>query len=258
MYIKDPLSSKAEVPYPEPSGAPRAREIFRYRVTIRVLSFEDGSSADKNLECSLFVVKGNPLVLSECPLPCLASGTNNFVIEVRSGDDLSGTYVQAIVPSFSAHMGVPLDELLEYATLSQTSVERSMTMWDTQTGKMRGTALMEMLVVREEPMSYPAVLAARKTFRNQEPVGDSNDLPKTTISSTIENPTAAAASPLSYFTGGADLMAAAREWVAPWEAMLGEKKTAATDEKEKLESVAENLDTVTRRKRGGTQGFAVV
>jgi hypothetical protein len=246
VYIKDPLEETPDVPYPDiRPGVPRARELHRYHISVRIQSFEDGSTAEKNLECSLFVVKGNPLMVSPSPLPCFASGTNSFVIEIRSGDDLSGLYVQAIIPTFSAHMGMPLDELLEYDK-SRVPVERSMTMWDTQTGKLRGTALIAISTEREEPRSYPEVLAARKTQPNHASATVS--IASTpTIEASDEAAVEDSSSPLSYFTGGADLMAAARTWIGPWEGLMGEKK-ALEEETEKLED---------RRKRSQIQGFSV-
>ncbi len=171
VYLRDKIDE--EPPYPIPiSPTSRAdNDPFRYHVYLSILSFEEaGAVPYKSVETSLFVVKGNPLMVTSSPLPCFASGVNNFLIDVRPNDDISSLYVQAIINNFGAHMAVPLDEVLEYSkSRSKKPIERTITMWDVQTGRMRGSALIELNVEKEEPHSYSEIITLRKSLTQFPP-----------------------------------------------------------------------------------------
>ena len=123
-----------------------------------MLSVEEDSAQSRSV--SLYVVKGNPLIVSSTPLPCFASGSESVAVDVRAAEDLAGVCLQVIVNDIGAHIAVPVDELLEIA--ASGSLERSLTMWDTQSGGMRGSALVEFRVESEEPHSYEEVMLNRK------------------------------------------------------------------------------------------------
>jgi hypothetical protein len=144
----------------------------RFHIYINILSFEEsGIGVEKRVETSLFVVKGNPLMISPTPLACFASGINSLLVDIRPNDDISTLFVQAVITNLGAHMAVPLDELLEYSRRrpSQGSVERTITMWDTQTGRMRGTALVQFRCEKEEPHSYSEIISIRKSLTEFPP-----------------------------------------------------------------------------------------
>ena len=171
VYLRDKIDEEPPYPIPVPTTGPTDNDPERYHVYLNILSFEEaGAVPFKSVESSLFVVKGNPLMVTSSPLPCFASGVNSFLIDVRPNDDISNLYVQAVINNFGAHMAVPLDEVLEYSKYhSRKPLERTITMWDVQTGRMRGTALVELGVEREEPHSYSEIISLRKSLTQFPP-----------------------------------------------------------------------------------------
>ncbi len=171
VYLRDKIDEDPPYPIPIPANERGVNDPYRYHVFLTILAFEEaGAVPYKSVESSLFVVKGNPLMVTSSPLPCFASGVNEFLIDVRPNDDISNLYVQAIVNNFGAHMAVPLDEVLEYAkSLSKAPIERTITMWDVQTGRMRGSALVQLSVEKEEPHSYSEIISIRKSLTQFPP-----------------------------------------------------------------------------------------
>ena len=188
MYLRDKIDEEPPYPIPVSPTSRAENDPIRYHVYLNILSFEEaGAVPYKSVETSLFVVKGNPLMVTSSPLPCFASGVNNFLIDVRPNDDISSLYVQAIVNNFGAHMAVPLDEVLDYSkSRSKKPIERTITMWDVQTGRMRGSALIELIVEKEEPHSYSEIISIRKSLTQFPPpiAATREDTAEGTISST--------------------------------------------------------------------------
>lgn len=171
VYLRDKLDEDPPYPIPVPVNERGDNDPYRYHVFLTILAFEEaGAVPYKSVDSSLFVVKGNPLMVTSCPLACFASGVNDFLIDIRPNDDVSSLYVQAIINNFGAHMALPLDEVLEYAkSLSKTPIERTITMWDVQTGRMRGSALVQLSVEKEEPHSYSEIISIRKSLTQFPP-----------------------------------------------------------------------------------------
>jgi len=188
VYLRDKIDEEPPYPIPISPNSRGDNDPIRYHVYLNILSFEEaGTVPYKSVETSLFVVKGNPLMVTSSPLPCFASGVNNFLIDVRPNDDISALYVQSIVNNFGAHMAVPLDEVLEYSqSRSKKPIERTITMWDVQTGRMRGSALIELSVEKEEPHSYSEIISLRKSLTQFPPpiAATREDTTTETISST--------------------------------------------------------------------------
>ena len=243
------------ITYPDQHRPPINTPI-RYRVSLKILSFQDGGhnqeTSSRDLQTSLFVVKGNPLIISPCPLPCFSSGIDQFVIEVRPNDGIENLYVQAIINNLSAHMALPLDEILE---CSGSGIERSITMWDTQTGNMSGTSLIEIRAEKEIPHSYPEILAIRKGG------------PRTQTQST---PTPTVISAQALLSQQTDFVASSRATLTGQVESMQSERDALVDLSRRLSMLSINsviTDKVVvprtpespgrRRKRGGVQGFAV-
>ena len=147
----------------------------KFRVWVKILALEDSNFRKGTFTCSLFVVKGNPLIISNSPLACFSSGTDSIEV-IDDGSDLC---LQIIIDDIGAHMGVPVDEVLE---LSGGSNERSLTTWDTQSGSMRGTALVEFRIEKEEPHSYAEIISQRKLTR-RHPVMEKAYVPSSVLPS---------------------------------------------------------------------------
>lgn len=151
MYLKAHEDEKI----PKPNGT------RSYRISLTVLSLDEFERPSDEIKAGLFVVKGNPLVASSSPLPCFASGSDSILLDVRDDETVDDLTLQVVVSDMGAHFGVPMDEVLEL-TESRQAVERSMSLWDTQTGAMRGSCMVKLKVEVERPLSVSDLFSLRK------------------------------------------------------------------------------------------------
>lgn len=133
--------------------------IRRYVCTVNVLSIMGNPTA--SCEILLFIVKGNPLMVSNAPLPCFFTGNKALSFEFRLGEDISEWSLQVVLPEMSSHFAIPVDELVENDNLTNR-LERSITLWDCQTGVMRGSCAVEVECKFESPLSVSEILESRK------------------------------------------------------------------------------------------------
>lgn len=131
-------------------------------MAVCILSIEGVEPCINGIRASIFIVKGNPLILSSTPLPCFSSGTDVITLDMRPGEDLSDLSLQVIAKDIECHFAIPVDQVVEFAG-DKGIVERSITMWGTQTGAMRGTCLVSFKVDREKPLSVSEIVEIRKT-----------------------------------------------------------------------------------------------
>ena len=186
VYLKSPFEQENVYPPGSPqSTLAHASDSKRFRFSISILSLE-GCEPSSTIKCTLFVVKGNPLMITSTPLPCFSTGTDFVCIEIRAGDDSTDLNLQVIITDMGSQFALPVDELVEFAN-SPESVERSITTWDTQTGCMRGTCLVNIRSQRDEPMSVAEILELRKRTIGQPPA-DSKQLSKVTSSEPSAQP----------------------------------------------------------------------
>lgn len=161
VYLRDSTNAKQSM-----EGSSQLRvQAKRYRICASVLALEENDVRKGSVLCNLYVVKGNPLIISNTPLACFASGTDSVVVDVKDDfSDLTDVCLQMILTDMGSHLAVPVDELLD--ACSKGDGERSLTTWDTQSGGMRGTALVRFRVECEQPHSYEEVIDKRKREGN--------------------------------------------------------------------------------------------
>ena len=159
-------------PEEEVNVANRPSEAKRYRITLSVLALEDAERPWDDIHIGLFVVKGNPLVASVAPLPCFASGSDSVLLDVRENETVDDLTLQVVVTDMGAHFGIPIDELLDLAS-SREGVERSISLWDTQTGAMRGSCLVKLKVELERPLSISDLFSMRRGSSALPPASNS-------------------------------------------------------------------------------------
>jgi hypothetical protein len=227
----------------------------------------DSEKPHSGIRSNLFVVKGNPLVATSSPLPCFASGAGTVTIDIRDGEDLSALCLQVLIQDMGAHFGLPVDELLDLSD-SQSEVERSITIWDAQSGSMRGSCDVIIKVEKEQPLSVTELVDLRRKRISLEGAG-SPSLRHDSVRNPVDIPLDVSISSdraLEYETQSDmnqelqedmfakigqranDLLAAARNYTEP----LEEKK----DEKLVASGVSSPLQNRGRR-RGGGANFAI-
>jgi len=238
VYLKDPADEGKE-------RAPKANTATRYRIGVRVISFDDGVSPWSEVKASLFVVKGNPLLTSTYPLPCFASGMGSLIIDLRDSSEAESLSLQVLLTDLSAHFGLPLEDILDL--VDSAGVERTLTLWDTQTGAMRGGCTVGITVDREQPLSVAEIAELRRRglpFNRApiNPVVPDDPLPPISPSTVTSKQPEDMFSQLSQ--RASDLLATARSYAGP----LEEKR----DEKQSAEDIA-----VPRRRRGTKANFEV-
>jgi hypothetical protein len=211
------------------------------------------------VKTNLFVVKGNPLITSPAPLPCFASGVGSVVIDLRDGKEAEVLTIQVLINDLQAHFALPLDDVLDLVD-APGGIERSITIWDTQTGAMRGTCDVGISVELEQPLSVAEVIEQRKhpvlhmapqTVPIQAPrANDESEHQARPMSTTVPDPPSTSApddmfSQLSQKAN--DLLATARSYAAP----LEEKK------EEKLVAQEQSVSPSRRRRGGANANFSV-
>lgn len=145
----------------------RPNSATRYNISIDIIRIGGTETPRSGFRNSLFVVKGNPLVTTNSPLPCFASGAGTVTIDIRDGEDISTLSLQVLIPDMGAHFGLPMDELVDLSD-SGNGVERSITMWDAQSGAMRGSCDVMINVEKEQPLSVPELVDLRRKRISQE------------------------------------------------------------------------------------------
>ena len=217
VYLKDATDESTE-------RGPRANTATRYRISARIISFEEGVSPWNEVKTNMFVVKGNPLLTSTTPLPCFASGVGSLVIDLRDGSEAEGLSLQVLINELCAHFGLPLDDILELVD-SPSGVERNITLWDTQTGAMRGGCTVCITVDREQPLSVAEIAELR---RRGHSVPKSIPLQEEPI--IIQTPKAAPKEPEDMLTQlsqrATDLLASARGFAETLEEKKEDKQRA--------------------------------
>jgi len=163
VYLK-----QKDIPAPTDAKPVQPNDPKRYRMTVNILSLEGVEPSHYPLKASLFIVKGNPLIVSSTPLPCFSSGTDVVTLDLRPGEDFADLSLQVIAKDMDCHFAVPIDEIIEYASRSGP-VERTITMWDAQTGLMRGSCMVSFKVEREQPLSISEIVEIRKLQSNAAP-----------------------------------------------------------------------------------------
>ena len=235
------LRNKEESEFPEKQGV-RANLAHRHRISVNVLQVNESVPSPGTVQPSLFVVKGNPLITTQSPLPCFASGIGMVAIDFREGEDTEDLSVQVLLQDMGAHFGLPLDDVLE---VPKTGVIREMTLWDTQSGSMRGSCQIEVQVEKEQPLSVAELAELRRLGNQTAPSPIKRDsistIPSLPIPRVVEDVTPQEVDLMGQLSQTAtDLLAAARTFAAP----LEEKK--------------EELATYPApRRRRGNQNFSI-
>lgn len=157
VYLRDSNNDLS----PRESGVIRPNSPTRYNIAVEIVKTADSEKPHSGIRSNLFVVKGNPLVTTSSPLPCFASGAGTVTIDIRDGEDLSVLCLQVLIQDMGAHFGLPLDELLDLSD-SQGGVERSITIWDAQSGSMRGSCDVIIKVEKEQPLSVTELVDLRR------------------------------------------------------------------------------------------------
>ena len=134
----------------------------RYQITVRILAMEGIEPPHDGIRASVFIVKGNPLILSPSPLPCFSSGIDTVTLDLRCEEEASDLSLQVIAKDMDCHFAVSVEEIIEYTTPS-SPVTKTMTMWQTQTGSMYGSCSVSFKVDRDNPLSVSELVGIRKS-----------------------------------------------------------------------------------------------
>lgn len=227
------LRNLEESEIPEKQGV-CANMAHRHQISVNVLQVNESVPTPGAVQPSLFVVKGNPLITTQSPLPCFASGVGKVAIDLREGEDTEGLSVQVLIQDMGAHFGLPLEDVLE---IPRTGVIRDLTLWDTQSGSMRGSCQIEVQVEKEQPLSVAELAELRRIGNGNVPIKrDSvSTIPPLPIPRVVEEEVDLMGQLSQTAT---DLLAAARTLAAPLE--------------EKKDEVA-----TSPRRRRGNQNFSI-
>ena len=163
VYLKDPADQAGLAAV----GLKPNRDLNRYRFIIRIVSAGDSEPPAKSspIATLLFVVKGNPLIVSPTALPCFASGTEAVALDLRSSE-VEALNLQVVVKDMGCHFALPVEELVDYA-INDSPLERWITTWDTQTGAMGAECLVSIQCEREQPFSVKEIIEIRKRSERQ-------------------------------------------------------------------------------------------
>lgn len=134
----------------------------RYQISVRILAIEGVEPPHDGIRASVFIVKGNPLILSTSPLPCFSSGIDSVTLDLRSEEEVSDLSLQVIAKDMDCHFAVSVEEIIEYTTPS-SAVTKTMTMWQTQTGSMYGSCSVIFKIDRDNPLSVSELVGIRKS-----------------------------------------------------------------------------------------------
>lgn len=134
----------------------------RFQITVRILAMEGIEAPHDGIRASVFIVKGNPLILSPSPLTCFSSGIDTVTLDLRSEEEASDLSLQVIAKDMDCHFAVSVEEIIEYTTPS-SPVTKTMTMWQTQTGSMHGSCSVSFKIDRENPLSVSELVGIRKS-----------------------------------------------------------------------------------------------
>ena len=245
VYLKDMKSTDDD------EKRPQANSAKRYRIGVNILGLEEDLNPRAPIKTSLFIVKGNPLITSPTPLPCFASGVGSVMIDLRDGEDIGEFSLQVLLNDLSAHFALPLDDILELVSSSE-GIERSITVWDTQTGSMRTSCVVKITVERQQPLSVAEVAEIRRRQWGISPAADEPDeidipeapQPIETIISQ-EKPAESTDFLAQLSQRANDLLATARSYAGPLEETKEEKLIALEQQ------------PTQRRRRNNAMNFAI-
>lgn len=232
--------------------------IQRYRIHINVLSIDgQGPTGISGVVTSLFVVKGNPLIVSSVPLPCLANGDRSVALEVRVGEDLSNLSLQVVLVDLSNHFAIPMDELLEQVGSNEAGIERTVSLWDCQTGLMRGDCTMSVRVEKENPYSVAEVIDHR---RKQRVIKEDSSAEEKPVLGTI-SPETVVSGTIPTIPPDANIMTPVRDLVEPVDDRRLERDVLL-EERKRLENISPSDRTPVpemqgRRRRQANNNFSV-